>query len=251
MACQPCSFGKILNFKMDTLAQINRLAPVLGGFFEAGGYMKMEISLIKRATKSGGTTYLTTVTPIVGYSDSNKKKLLYLKSLFGGGIHKEKNKNSARWYIKSRKIIPLIETIQKYAPSWQTFIEEFYNWSVAEDVETKVEIAKGIKRMSNPQPRDVFPIEEYRKLINMPQFLAGVFEARGALYKYIRSDSPINLPTLAIHSQNYNLLRAIKEKYGGGISNTLRKKDKSLTYVLGKHQSQKFLKEIKPYFFSS
>ncbi|MBU3956675.1 hypothetical protein KKI19_00115, partial [Patescibacteria group bacterium] len=95
------------------------------------------------------------------------------------------------------------------------------------------------------------PIEEYRKLVAMPRFLAGVFEARGTLYKNIRSDNPFNSPILAIHSQNYNLLCAIKEKYGGGISNTLRKKDKSLTYVLGKHQSQKFLKEIRPYFFSS
>ena len=230
---------------MDILASIDRLAPVLGGFFEAGGFMRMEISLIKRVTKSGGTTYLTTVTPIAGYSDSNRKKLVYLKSLFGGGIHQEKNKNSARWYIKSRKLIPLIEVIQKYAPSWQTFIEEFYNWSVAEDVETKVEIAKGIKKMSDPQPRDRVPVKEYRKLVSMPQLLAGVFEARGVLYTYSG-----NLPILTIHSQNYNLLRAIKEKYGGGINNTLRKRSKALTYVLGKHQSQKFLKEIKPYLFS-
>ena len=236
---------------MDILASIDRLAPVLGGFFEAGGFMRMEISLIKRVTKSGGTTYLTTVTPIVGYSDSNKKKLLYLKSLFGGGIHQEKNKNSARWYIKSRKLIPLIEVIQKYAPSWQTFIEEFYNWSVAEDVETKVEIAKGIKKMSDPQPRDRVPVKEYRKLVSMSQFLAGVFEARGALYKSIRPDNSLNSPILAIHSQNYNLLRTIKEKYGGGIGNTLRKRNKSLTYVLGKHQTQKFLKETKPYLFNS
>jgi len=212
--------------------------------------MRMEIRSYTRPAKSGGLIHLTSVTPIVGYSDSKKKKLLYLKTLFGGGIHKERNKNSFRWYIKSRKIIPLIEIIQKYAPSWQTFIEEFYNWSVAENIETKVEIAEGIKRMSNPQPRDKVPVEEYRRLVSLPQFLAGVFESRGVFYKYIRSDSPINLPTLAIHSQNYNLLRAIKEKYGGGINNTLRKRNRALTYVLGKHQSQKFLKEIKPYLFN-
>lgn len=234
---------------MNFLTPMNKLAPILGGFFEAGGYMRIEVSHIKRPAKSGGTIYLTTVTPIVGYSDSNKKKLLYLKSLFGGGIHKEKKKKSARWYIKSRKIIPLIELIQPYAPSWKTYIEEFSDWSVAEDVESKVKIAEGIKRMSNPQPRDKVPVKEYRRLVSMPQFLAGVFEARGVLYKYIRPDSPINLPTLAIHSQNYNLLLAIKEKYGGGINNTLRKRNKALTYVLGKHQSQKFLEEIKPYLF--
>ena len=224
---------------------------VLGGFFEAGGYMKMEVRSYTRPAKSGGSIHLTSVTPIVGYSDSNNKKLLYLKSLFGGGIHKEKDKNSVRWYIKSRKITPLLEAIQRYAPSWQTFIEEFYNWSVAEDVETKVEIAKGINRMSNPQPRDRVSVEEYRKFVAIPQFLAGVFEARGALYKSIRPDNLLDSPIIAIHSQNYNLLRAIQEKYGGGINNTLRKRDRSLTYVLGKHQSQKFLEEIKPYLFSS
>ena len=235
---------------MNLLTHMNKPDPVLGGFFEAGGFMRMEISLIKRVTKSGGTTYLTTVTPIVGYSDSNKKKLLYLKSLFGGGIHQEKNKNSARWYLKSRKLVPLIEAIQVYVPSWQTFIEEYNNWSVAEDVSTKIEIAERLKIMSEPQPRDKVPIEEYRKLVAIPRFLAGIFEARGALYKNSRSDSPFNSPILTIHSQNYNLLCAVKEKYGGGISNILKKKNKSLTYVLGKHQSKKFLKEIGPYLFN-
>lgn len=222
----------------------------LSGFFEVGGYMKMEVSLIKRVLKSKKVIYITSITPIIGYSDSNKKKLIYLRSLFGGGVHKEKNKNSWRWYLKSRKLSPLIDNLRVYAPSWETFIKEFDNWSITEDIETKLEIAERVKEISRPQPRDHVSIEYYKRLIENPKFLAGVYESRGVLYKNIRPDSPLDIPLLAIHSQSLNLLYAIKNKYGGGISNILKKKSNSLTYTLGKHQSQKFLKEIEPYLFN-
>lgn len=165
--------------------------------------------------------------------------------MFGGRTLAEKNVNSYRWYIKSEDAVELAVFIQDYSPSRAEAIAAFQNWINTEDLAERVVIAREFNEAARTEQTSALK-EKYKDLVKNPLFVAGIFESRGLLFSRKRGDQTLD-PVIIINSENVQLLEAIKEKYGGGISLAT---DNSRTLSIGREATKAVLQIITPHLIS-
>ena len=173
----------------------------LAGLLEAGGglYFHNNPQLISNRV-------VNFTSPVVDYSDDDKEKVLRMVEVYGGG-HEPRNPGSYMWSLKRlADSIPLILSIERYAPYRSYFAGILKEWLEADSTDLRVEIAK---RSKAGWEISLSP-DVYKSLLVLPGFLAGVIDGRGVLYHTINERS---LPQLRIHSKNKALLDAIGAKY--------------------------------------
>lgn len=91
-------------------------------------------------------------------------------------------------------------------PSVRGLILAFENWSEAETPRERLKIAEDMQR--HKRFTDLTP-KHYRSLVVNPEFLAGIIDFRGGLYR------TTEVPEIYITTRNVALREALKERYGG------------------------------------
>lgn len=221
-----------------------RFAPFLGGFFSTGGRMGFNIENQKKRLKGSGEVQYTYAYPIISYNDNRKTKIERLRNLFGGRTLPPEGE-SHRWYIKSEEAVELAISMKDYSPSRAETIAGFENWVHAEDLADRVTIAREVNQAIRTKQMRVHK-GAYNDLVENPLFLAGVFESRGFLYNRSKGDHALE-PVIEINSENVQLLEAIKERYGGGISVAT---ENSRCLTIGRAATRGILQSITPHLLS-
>lgn len=146
--------------------------------------------------------------PYIHITDSDQELVDFFLDNFGGRTIDKYS--STEWKIEGHTAIPVAERLERHSLTRKDIIDSFKEWQTASRDE-RVEIAESIKATHRTPASQA----EYSALIENPQFLAGVVDARGHLY--LRDDKPrVNSRHFLISSRNRQLLMALKERYGGG-----------------------------------
>lgn len=185
----------------------------LGAGLEVGGAIFFDISDVKSGEKT-----LTYAYPLVTIGHNDIKKAKILQDAFGGFVTKRSDKNSWYWTIKGANAAKLLSDLKPSTPSRQEVIEVMESWSQAGSREERLGIAHEFQPEQMKKP--VTP-ERYEKLLEDPNFVAGVIENRGSVYQHERyfADKGVGNVTsgLEIHSTNKELLLAFSRKFGGKL----------------------------------
>lgn len=173
----------------------------LGGLFEAGG----SIYFVVENKKGRARPY---VYPGTAYGDTDENKIDRMIKMFGG--YKQIRGRSYNWETKTNRAVPLITAIGPFAPSKRHIIEAAQRWSEASGTE-RVALADQLKSARE----DNITADDYRDLVELPEFVAGVLDSRAAYYS--DRNRPGHPSQLRVSTRNRALLEALKTKYGGNI----------------------------------
>lgn len=202
----------------------------LAGIFEIGGRMGFEID-----------QNLRQINPVMSFTDTREEKIERLKTILGGSKIRYVTGRSWRWQVKGQQAVALATTMYFYVPLRQKYIDAFWTWKKEDDYGERLSLAKTFEN-SKPDPNMLTP-EAYGELIVSPQFMAGVYEARGGQYthnKYSRHKD------VHIRSLNSALLRAIQKEYGGIIA-FVKTSGKGRVLRMGQKDSAYLLNKIRPH----
>lgn len=217
----------------------------LSGIFETGGSMGFSIE-----TWPNRQGYESTY-PYISINTS-PKKVKVLESLFGGR-HQPQKENSWKWELKGPKAIGVSSLMEPLSPSRKTVIGVFRALEKETFMNQKVEIAKKWKQTGIR--KDDVTADDYLKLLQIPAFTAGIFDAIGN----IRSTPSAPLRT-QIDSTNEPLIKALTQKFGGSVSTRVKPgtpvslpearwitKNHSFELILGIRNSLELLQLITPH----
>jgi hypothetical protein len=172
----------------------------LGGTFEAGGGCYYSIDNTRRR-----------VIAHVDLSDTDPELSRRLRVEFGGLITREGKTN--RWVLSGLDAASFIAAISSFIPSRKKIV------ALAKEAEQTIDFEEQVAminrfREEGAKKRDV-SVEDYMPLLEIPEFVAGVMDARGVL----RTCIPQNTPETRLHvlTANESLLKALEARFGGGI----------------------------------
>lgn len=187
--------------------EIQQRASWIGGFFEIGGLINIYTET--KHDKGGIRRYAV---PMMMVTDNNPTKLSKLKELLGGSIRAKSGRDQSwNWILRYNNVLPVAQVIKPFTPSTVeiiTAMELCENASIDERVAIATEL-KGSDRFGSVSN------ENYKDLVENPQFIAGVIDNRGYL-RYSNVSSEL-LRQVHIYSRNGVLLKAIQEKFGGVV----------------------------------
>lgn len=195
-------------------ANIGSHASWLGGVFESGGSIYFDVHNLTREEKKYHYAY-----PTLRIGNNDQRKGEMLKDFFGGSVTKTKDKNSWHWGIKGTKASKLLFAMEEYSPSRRRIIEAVDEWTNTSSPQERVEIAKQFTEGHDINP---VTVEDYKRLVDDPKFVAGVIDNRGAVYHReagFSADKSYGhvYPELRVQTQNRALLKALIERFGGTI----------------------------------
>lgn len=224
---------------------IMKHAALLGGLFETAGHISIAEKTRLRNLKSKGTVYRTTVNSIITFTDNREAKIYKFMEMFGGYVRPSSINASWKWCTESLKALKIAEAIYDYAPQRMSQLALIEALGRTDDLAERLVIAEKFKNLSRRTP----VLSDYGALLSNPEFLAGVFEARGFLFYPKDSRGKID-------KDNYRVMLDIthpilSEGIGQMFSNTPEFIDgmpRRLRLVKG--QSVLFLNEILPYLVS-
>lgn len=183
----------------------------LGGVFEAGGSLYFDIQ-----TKKRGKPFIYS-SPNLSFSDNNHQKVSLFKQMVGGGqVYTKRGSSELR--IGGRFVdlaVEIAHQMAPYAPMRQKDIAAFELWGEIDDKSEKLLVALESRKIERVYPS----IDEYAELVKMPEFMAGVIDARGLTYpkNQLLVDADRISYGLKISDQNKPLLDAIEGEYGGSV----------------------------------
>jgi hypothetical protein len=198
-------------------ARIARNGAYLGGVFEAAGWLGAWVSssVVKGKRYSYGNLGGT-------LNDSEEATINIFQGLIGGRKYKEKGDNSWNLQISAHSIPAIASAIAEYAPSRREFIALAQLWEEM-NIEERIEAVTEFRDTLGPGGRvQVSPID-YGKLICLPEFLAGVVDARGKPETVQRHGIRENTqdPIIRIGTSNIALLNALQPRYGGTVNESI------------------------------
>jgi len=199
-------FAKIKDYT-QTPEVIQSFSPVhLAGMFEIAGGLRF----IRRRVGKGKKEHRV-ASPIMRISDNNVQGIDRLQQLLGGRTELA-NEESKAWIIERSNAAELAIAMKPFAPSRRTIISAIKQWADFDELpEERIKIADSVAG----KYRDKVTAKNYAQLVKNPNFVAGVFDARGSISTTAR-DNIINL-RIVIASQNKALLEALKSHYGFGF----------------------------------
>ena len=197
--------------------RIDRYGAYLGGAFEAGGWMGAFLhgTVVKGKKYSYGNLGIS-------LNDSEEETMIAFQSIVGGKIYKEKGDNSWALKVSSRGIPLIASAIENYAPSRSEFIALALLWDEM-TIEERIEAVTEFKDSIGPGGRVKVDVTQYQNLVRLPEFLAGVVDARGKPAVTQRHGVRENTqdPSIRIGSPNRALLEAIQIEYGGVLNEAI------------------------------
>lgn len=177
-------------------------AKYLAGIFEIAGGIS-----IRPERKKDRPKYLN-VRAKAYFNDNNEEKILSLEEKFGGMTIPLVKEHSWRWLAQGKNASNILRKLRPYAPYRRPQIDLF--GEVCNDttpITRKLEIADGfsgyihdLKDYPNPS--------SYKELLADPNFLAGIYDGRGASYPGWKDDM------LKFNSQNMGLMLALGNEFG-------------------------------------
>lgn len=181
-------------------------AKYLAGIFEMGGGMSMR--------PKNSSLYSDTKWPLdmcvvskVYFNDNNEEVLVDLKRKFGGDVVKVKDKKSWRWIAQDLQATEILERVRPYAPYRSPQIDAFSRLWDGITIDTQLELAEAFTEHLHGL-KDYPDAGAYKALVKDPDFLRGVYAARGAQYSY-KTDE-----ILRFNSQNISLMAALGQEFG-------------------------------------
>ncbi len=172
------------------------------GMFEAAGAIGFAIT----PPDLKGKIYTK---PLITFNDRVEGSVLQLQELFGGAVRKKAGENSFEWRITGYEAASLVRKIVPYTPS-RRFVAFFVDaWLKHPDIQTRVEIARHAK--GNTRDLTVSS-DDYESLVEIPEFVAGVYDARGGSYF-----DESGYEKVVVSSVNASLLEALKQQFGGNV----------------------------------
>ena len=184
----------------------DRDARYLAGIFEMGGGMSMRPKNSSRYPATKWPLDMCVVSKVY-FNDNNQDALLDLKGMFGGDVVKVKDKNSWRWIAQDLQATEILERIRPYAPFRSPQIDAFSRLWDGITIDKQLELAEAFTQHLHGL-KDYPDVEAYRDLVKDPDFLRGVYAARGAQYRY-KTDE-----ILRFNSQNISLMTALGQEFG-------------------------------------
>lgn len=185
----------------------------LAGFMEAGASMRLTIV---RNHQNGHET--PQARPEIIYGDTNRQRISLLRGLLGSTGKPRQSKSTEYAVVRGNEAARMAHSIRPDAPSRQSIISAFLEWSQADFTEDRVDIAK---RVSGRRVVDRVSPDDYARLVSEPDFVAGVIDCRGRASSIERPDKNdlsywvTNL--LKVNSVNGALLHALQQKHGGQL----------------------------------
>jgi hypothetical protein len=175
----------------------------LGGFFDIGGSAWINRQVAPRV-HSQYVSYLFGL----NYSENDKQIVDSLSKYLGGNVYERTGVHSFDWRLFGKKALVLGTLMEDYSPSRQWAIDIMQSINASTDAEEKEEFYRQYrKREGKAENTDI-----YKDLVNNPQFLAGVLDARARISDYSYSG-----PRLELYSSNRPLISAIEQKYKGSM----------------------------------
>lgn len=190
-------------------ANIEYHAIFLGGLFGIAGHLGIVPRRVK--TKAGG--YRPAVEAVSNYTDNRPEKIKRFGVVFGGRSIPVPSINSYKWEVSTRTTIALAETIYDYAPAKKSKLDLIRALAETADIDERVMIAEEFKALEDNIPS----VEEYLRLLLLPPFVAGIFEARGHLYYPVERSRNVNYdtPYIILNTSIPTLLEGLDRIYGG------------------------------------
>lgn len=151
--------------------------------------------------------------PLMALTDE-KHVIEQLPHLIGGNVRRYvRSQTSYVWDLKGSKAVDLAQTMERYAPSRQEIITAFTNWERGESPEEKSEIAGDQQRRGlNLSIQET----DYIDLIQNPNFVAGVVDARS--HSYSLQNRGGGITRMQVLSKNGSLLGALHGHHGGSLA---------------------------------
>lgn len=180
-------------------------------------------------TKSGSQE-LYYAKPVIQMTDNHLDRISALKSVVGGNYYHYRG-GSYLWVFRGYKAANLAVSLKDFAPSRIEVITAFENWLNTDDREERLEIAGDFKASDNPY----VDMDMYLPLVRLPQFTAGIVDARGEIYTVEQPPVGVENPTywwvsqrLLVHSWNEALLEALASIYGGSVQTRVSRGRRSI-----------------------
>lgn len=175
-----------------------------GGAFEAGGGIYFSIDKKRNA-----------VTPRIEIADSDPAFARKLYEEFGGSFHCGSSKSFA-WTISGYRACRITMSMYPFAPSRRKVIELIRSLGKCGDPKMQVTMVKKFReeKVADSNRADDY-LDDYLRLLEIPEFVAGIIDARGIVYS---SDSASrHSPQLRVQTTNRSLAEALKIRFGGEI----------------------------------
>lgn len=187
--------------------------PWLGGVFEIGGSVFFHI--LRKSYGAGIYCY-----PSLHYRDDKEARVSTITSSFRElldpsvklGYTKVKGKDHWRFQTTGSHVPPLVRSFAEYMPSRAIMVNAFQEWEQV-DMARRAEIGQS---MSGRTRSDV-TVEQYRALLQNPNFLAGVIDCRGGWLPHPSEERDYISPLWIITSTNKSLLDALQIEFGGNV----------------------------------
>lgn len=170
----------------------------LGGVFEAGGGIYCSVQ--KRNN---------TVIPHVEISDSDRTVPERLYREFGGSF-RPRLPNSFLWIISGHEASRIAMSMNFFAPSRREVIDLIGKLEQNRNPGERVAM---VREFRERKVAGFNQAKDYSELLEIPEFVAGVIDARGAVYS---SFPTVNHQSqLRLHTSNESLIDALIKKFGG------------------------------------
>lgn len=193
----------------------------LGGVFEAAGG-EMYCSVQKRNN---------TVIPHVGMSDSDQTVPERLYRDFGGSFRCI-SPNSFLWIISGHEASRIAMSMALFAPSRREVIDLIEKLDQNRNPGERVAM---VREFRERKVAGFNQAKDYSRLLRLPEFVAGVIDARGAVCS---SFSTVNhQPQLRLHTSNESLIDALIKKFGG--EKTLHSSKGSIVSIDGMYTAKR------------
>lgn len=212
----------------------------LGGLFSAGGRIAFNV---ENQTKevAGVVRKYAYAYPIVTINN-DEVTVRKLVDMFGGKKSGPDSKGYYRWYVKSNEAVDVSQYLKKSCPTREEVIAAFELWEHSA-LEDRLQIARECNAGDSKRNEQVSS-DAYMELVKDPMFLAGVFTARGLLYRRPTHNEGFKPPILQLSSENKALLNALKSEYTGAMTNPTRK---TVTLSFGYEVTERLLAKVKEY----
>lgn len=177
----------------------------LGGVFEVGGFLSFLVTTDRHGTSYG--------LPVMGMGD---KELVVVENLaqFAGGSVRSKTKPTKQWQATGARAAWLGAIMEPYAPSWGDVISAFEVHTGLDGREQKVDLAR---RFIGKENRVEVPLAVYNGLVQSPEFVGGVVDARGSFSFQGHADRNPS-PRLSVNTTNLSLLESLQNNLGGSLN---------------------------------
>ncbi len=193
----------------------------LGGIVEAGSGVFFSFAPNRENARVSS--------PRIVISDNNHDRISRFQRVLPGQIVHQTNQTTWRLAMKkSEKVVELAAQILPYTRTKAPMLRAFIEWHEASTTEERLAIAF----QSREDAKKVIVVkEDYKELIDKPEFIAGVIDSRGVIQHSKPNPAYATKSELRVTSPNRVLLDALQEKYKGRVLH--RFEYDTITWVLG------------------